>query len=51
VGVASWNTLGNPTGWAMLLNAEVSACHLFRDEEIIKEILGCNLALTAIDAL
>ena len=40
----------NPTGWAMLRNKTISACHLYRDEEILKRSINCDPKIIAVDA-
>jgi predicted nuclease with RNAse H fold len=50
VGIDLTGKAENPTGWATLKSKVVSACHLFNNREIIKEILNCNPTLIAIDA-
>jgi len=50
VGIDLAGTSNNPTGWAMLMNKRISACHLYNDEEILKRSTECEPALIAIDS-
>jgi len=39
-----------PTGWALLRNKQIQACHLYTTRDILAHTLDCSPALVAIDA-
>lgn len=50
VGIDLAGTAKNPTGWAIWKNKVVSACQLYKNEEILRRSINCDPALIAIDA-
>lgn len=50
VGIDLAGTAKKPTGWAFWKNKGVSACELYKNEEILRRSINCDASLIAIDA-